>query len=96
MGYQITDHEPYIITGKNGKEYQIPQLKGLGVDDFAQLIKYNETDDVIEKIKICKEFFLKIAPDLEEEEIGDVEYFQIFQDYNRAKTHTQKKRVGES
>lgn len=93
--YQLQEHEPYIIKGKKGKEYKIPQVKGLGIDDFAQLVKYNETKDVIEKIKICKEFFLALAPDLEDEKIGDVEYFQIFQDYNEAKTKKQIKRVGE-
>ena len=96
MGYQIKEEEPYIITGKKGQEYQIPQLNGLGIDDFAQLVRYNETKDVIEKIKICKEFFLTLAPELENEQIGDVEYFHIFQDYNEAKTKKQIKRVGES
>lgn len=93
--YQIKEQEPYVIKGKKGKEYKIPQVHGLDIDDFALLVKYNETDDVIEKIKICKEFFLKIVPELEDEKIGDVEYFQIFQDYNAAKTKKQIKKVGE-
>ena len=96
MGYQITEKEPYIITGKEGKEYKIPQVDGLSIDEFAILVRYNETDDAVEKIKVCKEFFLTIAPELEDEKIGDVEYFKIFQDYNEAKTPKQKKRVGES
>ena len=43
------------LATKAGKEYKIPQVHGLDIDDFALLVKYNETDDVIEKIKICKE-----------------------------------------
>ena len=95
MGYQIKEQEVYIIKGKKGKEYKIPQLKGLSMDEFGLLIKYNETDDAVEKIKYCKEFFLSIEPDLEKEKIGDVEYFQIFQDYNEVKTEKQRKKAGE-
>ena len=95
MAYQIKEQEPYIITGKTGKEYKIPQVNGLSIDEFAILVRYNETDDAVEKIKVCKEFILTIAPKLEEEQIGDVEYFKIFQDYNEVKTEKQKKRVGE-
>lgn len=96
MGYQIKENEPYIIKGKNGKEYKVPQLNGLGIDEFAILVRYNETVNLVEKIRICKEFFLSIVPELESEKIGDVEYFKIFQDYNEEKTEKQKKRVGES
>ena len=96
MGYQITEQEPYIITGKSGKEYKIPQAYGLSIDEFAILVRYEETDDLVEKVKICKEFFLTIAPKLEDEKIGDVEYFKIFEDYNKVKTPKQKKQVGES
>ena len=96
MGYQIKEQEPYVITGKEGKEYKVPQVDGLSIDEFAILVRYNETSDAVEKIKVCKEFFLTIVPELEDENIGDVEYFHIFQDYNEAKTPKQKKRVGES
>lgn len=96
MGYQIREQEQYIITGREGKEYKIPMLYGLSIDEFGIMLRYNETDDPLEKIKISKEFFLTIAPELEDEKIGDVEYFNIFQDYNEAKPPKMKKRVGES
>ena len=94
--YQIKEHAPFIIKGKKGNEYKIPQVVGLGVDDFALFIKYNETEDPVERIKACKEFFLSVAPELEDEGIGDVEYFEIFEEYNTAKTPKQRKKVGES
>ncbi len=95
MGYEIKEQEPYIIKGKKGKEYKLPQIIGLGVDEFATLMSYSETDDLVERIKICKEFILGIVPELEDEGIGDVEYFRIFEDYNTVKTEKQKKKVGE-
>jgi len=94
--YQIKERAPYIIKGKKGKEYKIPQIDGLNIDDFEILIKYNETDNAVEKVKICKEFFLHIAPELEDEKIGDVEYFRIFEEYNKAKTDEQNEALGES
>ncbi len=94
--YQIKERAPYIIKGKKGKEYKIPQVEGLTIDEFEILVRYNETDKPAEKVKICKEFFLNIAPELEDEGIGDVEYFRIFEDYNQAKTEKQKKALGES
>ena len=84
MAYQIQKQEPFIIKGK--KEYKIPRFNSLNIDEFAIIVKYTETDDTIEKIKLCKEFFLTIAPELEKEDIGDVEYFKIFQEYDKPET----------
>ena len=95
MAYKLEEYEPYIIEGKNGKEYKIPHFYDLGVNEFAIINKYNETSDAVEKIKVSKEFLLTLAPDLEKEGIGDVEYFNIFQDYIKVKLDKQKKKVGE-
>ena len=93
--YQIKDHEPFIIRGKKGKEYKVPHIDGLNADDFAILGRYNETDNAVEKVKVCKEFFLNIVPELADEKIGDVEYFKIFEEYNKVKTEEQEKALGE-
>lgn len=93
--YQIKEQELYVIKGKKGKEYKIPQVNGLTIDEFAIMLKFNHAEDLVDKIKFSKEFLLAIAPELEEEKIGDVEYFNIFVDYNAAKTKKQIKRVGE-
>ena len=94
--YQIKEKDPFIIKGKKGKEYKIPIIDGLDIDAFEILVRYNETDNAVEKVKVCKEFFLHIAPELENEKIGDVEYFKIFEEYNKAKTEEQEKALGES
>lgn len=94
--YQIKEHDPYIIKGKKGKEYKVPQVIGLNTDDFAILIRLYQTNDPLEKMKICKEFLLHLAPGLETEGIGDVEYSKIFEAYENNKTEKQKKKLGES
>lgn len=91
-GYTLQAHEPYVITGKTGTIYEIPAIPNLSVDEIGSLVKFNETSDPIEKTKICKDFFLQIAPGLEDEQIGDMEFFMIFEDYNKSSRLT----VGES
>ena len=91
-GYTLQNHEAYTITGKTGETYEIPAIPNLSVYEIGYLVKFNETADPIEKTNICKEFFLSIAPGLKDEEIGDMEFFMIFEDYNR----TYKNKTGES
>ena len=96
MGYKLVDHEPYIITGKDGiKEYKIPAQIDLNYEAMEIVLRFNKSEDVIEKTKICKEFFLHYAPDLEEEGISDMEYYYMFEDYNKGKI-VRKKKMGES
>ena len=93
-GYKLHEHEPYEITGKTGTVYKIPAIPNLSVDEIGYMVRFNESKDPVEKTKICKEFFISVAPDLEAEGIGDMEYFMIFEDYNKAARLTPK--MGES
>ena len=95
MAYQIKEQEPFIIKGKDGKEYQIPRYNSLSIDEFAIIVKYTEAEGIVEKMKYCKEFLLTVAPELENEDIGDVEYFKIFQEYDKPVNEKQKKSLGE-
>lgn len=81
MGYTIKKREPYTITGAEGT-YSIPAITELSVDDVELLTEYSESQDAKRKVEICKEFLLRYAPDLEKEDIGDMQYFMIFNDYN--------------
>lgn len=96
MGYKLEKHDPYVITGRTGKEYEIPPTIEMSLEDIEMMLRYNKSTDEIEKAKICKEFFLHAAPDLEKEGISDMEYFVIFQDYNNTSLIKQKGNLGES
>lgn len=93
-GYTLQEHEPYTITGKTGKTYEIPAVPCLSVDEISYMVRFNESTDPVEKTKICKDFFLSVAPELEAEKIGDMEFFMIFEDYNKSARLTPK--MGES
>lgn len=80
--YTIKKHEPYYIEGAEGKKYSVPAPANLDIDDAETMIRFNEAQDPKEKLTICKAFILKYAPELEQEGIGAMEYFMIFQDYN--------------
>ena len=96
MGYKLEKHEPYIITGKEGNEYPIPATIDMMVEDIEIMLKYNKSEDELEKARLCKEFFLRVAPGLEDEGISDMEYFIIFQDYNNTSLIKKPKELGES
>lgn len=96
MGYVIKKKKPYDVTGSNGAIYYIPPREQLTFDDIALVSKYDSEPDLGEKIKICKEFILRHAPDLEKDpEIGDNEYSMIFADYLATVSKGDKK-TGES
>ena len=92
MGYKIKEHKPYEIEGKTGKVYTIPAPANLDLDDADMMIEFNASTDAKRKGVICREFLLKYAPELADEQLGDVEYFLIFSDYNSSQTQT----MGES
>lgn len=83
--YEVKKHKPYKIKGSDGKEYQIPPVQRIDADDVDLMVKFNaETEDMHERIRLCKEFILKYAKGLENDPvIGEYEYFMIFNDYNR-------------
>lgn len=86
--YKLQKHEPYEIEGKTGTIYEIPAIPDLSLDQIGCMVKFNETTDAVEKTKICKDFFLSIAPELESEKIGDMEFFMIFEDYNNKRARS--------
>ena len=95
MGYKLEKHEPYIITGKDGKEYKIHATLDMDMEEIDIVLKFNKTEDELEKTKLCKEFLLHACPELEKEGIGDMEYFNIFMDYDKSNRQN-KKDLGES
>ncbi len=98
MGYKLEKHDPYVIEGKEGKKYEIPIALDMNLTQIEIMARFNKAEDEIEKAKLCKEFFLTAAPDLEDEGISDMEYFVIFQDYNKSTPIKKRnvKKMGES
>lgn len=96
MGYKLVEHKQYDITGKTGTKYMIPSMLDLSFEDFEVLSEYDRSEDASEKAKLSKEILLRILPELENEEIGDMEYPNIFLDYLNWNKRQNKKELGES
>lgn len=77
-GFKLTHHEPFVFYGDNG-EYEIPPLEKLTFEewkDVAELVTHDDTDTKL-ILDSYKEFFLRICPDLANEEIGDNQWLQF-------------------
>ena len=95
MSYKLVEHKPYEIIGKTGRKYTLPAMLDLSFDDFEILSKYDNSEDTIEKAKLSKEILLRIVPGLEDENIRDMEFPNIFLDYLAFNKRQNKKELGE-
>ena len=84
-GYTIKKHDSYPIKGSDGRIYLLPPFSRLSVEDATLLNDFNNAvNDIKKRLTICKKFILAYAPELKNDpEIGDYEYFLIFNDYNQ-------------
>ena len=82
MAYTIKKTEPYVIHGEKG-DYLIPALKTLSIDKVSDIMSLTTDTPVEKRVEAVKAFLLRMAPELEAEEIGDVEFSMIFADYEK-------------
>jgi len=80
--FKISKAKPFVIEGEHGK-YMIPAFSSLSVDDMEEIFKLTPETAPAERMRITKRFLLKLAPELEKEELGDVGYSQIFAAYEK-------------
>ena len=82
MAFIIKKPEPFIIKGEKG-EYLIPALTTLSIDQIGDVMLLTPETPVAERIAAVKAFLLRMAPGLEEEDLGDYGYAQIFGAYEK-------------
>ena len=82
MAYVIPKVQPFVIKGTKG-EYLIPAFSTLSVDDVSDVMALRPETPVQERLEATKKFMLKFAPELENEELGDVGYSMIFAAYEK-------------
>ena len=77
-GFKLKHNEPFMFYGDKG-EYEIPPLEKLAYDDWKDMagILTGNRGDTKMILDSYKEFFLRICPDLEKEEIGDNQWLQF-------------------
>ena len=73
--------------------YTLPALSRLSFAEAELMRKIDEAEDLETRGKMVKEFILSHAPELEDADIGDMEYFSIFNSYAMSEG---KAKMGES
>lgn len=76
-----------------GKTYTLPALKSLSFEDAQIMTRIDEEKDLVKKGNLIRDFILKYAPDLEDADLGGMEYFEIFNAYG---LNEGKEALGES
>lgn len=82
MAFTIKKPEPFAIHGTKG-DYTIPAMSQLSAADLGDVLTLTTETGAEEKIAILKAFLLRMAPELEKEELGDFGYLQIYQAYEK-------------
>lgn len=83
--FKLSHNEPFFFEGDKG-EYEIPPLDKLTYEDWKTVAELTNKKDVDTGVVLdaYKEFFLRICPELENEAIGDNQWFQFGTAYFRA------------
>lgn len=82
MAFIIKKPEPFAIKGEQGN-YIIPAMSTLSTDQMGDILTMLPETPAAEKVAIAKAFLLRMAPELEQEELGDWGYFQIYMAYEK-------------
>lgn len=74
--FKIKHNDPFIVEGENGK-YEIPPLEKIPYCEWSDVAAVLNEDVSQKMLDTCKDFFLKICPNLKNEEIGDHQWIQL-------------------
>ena len=75
------------------KVYVLPALRSLGFEDVQVMTKIDDEQDIVKRGNMVRDFILKYAPELEDLNLGGMEYFEIFNAYG---LHEGRENLGES
>jgi hypothetical protein len=83
----------FALEDEPKKIYTLPALSGLSYEEAERMKKIGSMTDITEQGPLIKEFILSYAPDLKEKDLGDMEYYEIFNAYGISEG---KEKLGES
>lgn len=83
----------FALEDEPKKIYTLPALSGLSYEEAERMKKIGSIDNIIEQGPLIKEFILSYAPELEEKDLGDMEYYEIFNAYGLSEG---REKMGES
>lgn len=83
----------FSLEEEPNKVYVLPALKSLSFEDAQAMTKIDEESDIVKKGNLVRDFILKYAPELEDKNLGGMEFFEIFNAYG---LNEGKETLGES
>ena len=83
----------FALEDEPKKIYTLPALSGLSYEEAERMKKIGSIDNITEQGPLIKEFILSYAPELEEKDLGDMEYYEIFNAYGLSEG---REKMGES
>ena len=71
----------FSLEDEPDKIYTLPALKSLSFEDAQAMAKIDDEEDLVKKGNLVRAFILKYAPELEEKNLGGMEFFEILNAY---------------
>jgi len=71
----------FALESNPDKVYTLPAIGSLGFDEGKALATIAEEKDMATQGNVIKNFILKYNPELEAENLGDMEYWEIYNAY---------------
>ena len=76
--FKLKRHDPFIVEGDHG-DHEIPPLEKLSYEQWKEVAAISMNSESKPGIILAayKEFFLRVCPELADEEIGDNQWMQL-------------------
>ncbi len=99
--YIIKKHEPFQFAVEDSPEeiFSLPTMSNLSFDDAKAIATIEEDDDIAVRGRAIKEFIVSYNPGIEDLDIGDFEFFYIYNAWRKhegAENKEGAKKLGES
>lgn len=78
--YKITKAAAFTIEGEHGT-YEIPLITELDFDGLAVIVDIQDEKDLRKRWKKIKDFILRMAPDIKNEDLQDAGYISLYSAY---------------
>lgn len=76
--FTIEKPVPFVVKGADGKQYELPRLRDLSVEQVAAMAPASNATELVDKFRAVKEFMLTLCPDLADEPLTDMGYMSLF------------------
>ena len=90
---KLAESWPFAFASDPDTVYELPALSQLSYEEAKQMQEIGSMTDITEQGPLIKKFILDHAPALKDKNIGDMEFYTIFNEYGLSEGN---ERLGES